>query len=63
MIRDTPMTRAGVRGLRRNLAVALGNSGDSDALDALREDRTEISMSDPVVREHIDWAKVRLERR
>ena len=34
-IGDTAMTRAGVKGLRRNLAVALGNSGDRRALDAL----------------------------
>ena len=40
-IGDTPMTRAGVRGLRRNLAVALGNSGDRRALEALNEERSD----------------------
>jgi hypothetical protein len=31
-IQGTALTRAGVKGLRRNLAVALGNSGDAAAL-------------------------------
>jgi epoxyqueuosine reductase len=37
MIEGTPLTRAGVKGLRRNLAVALENSGDERALAALQE--------------------------
>lgn len=36
-IGDTAMTRAGVKALRKNLAVALGNSGDRRALEALSE--------------------------
>jgi len=57
LIGDTAMTRAGVRGLRRNLAVALGNSGDRRALDAL--DRTELqnATNDPLIIEHARWAK------
>jgi epoxyqueuosine reductase len=36
-IGDTAMTRAGVKALRKNLAVALGKSGDRRALEALSE--------------------------
>ena len=58
-IGSTPMTRTGVRGLRRNLAVALGNSGDPRALDALRAP-ADASAADPVVAEHVTWAQSRL---
>ena len=61
MIRETALTRAGVRGLRRNLAVALGNSGDDHAREALRDDRDEATLTDPIVREHVRWARKRLE--
>jgi epoxyqueuosine reductase len=54
------LTRAGVRGLRRNVAVALGNSGDAHALAALDEDRPDPLVRDPVVAEHVEWAKARL---
>jgi epoxyqueuosine reductase QueG len=51
------MTRAKLTGLRRNLAVAIGNSGDADALAALQERRADQpSAADPMVTEHIDWA-------
>jgi epoxyqueuosine reductase len=57
LVRGTPMTRAKVTGLRRNLAVAIGNSGDESGLGALAEDSDERpSARDPMVREHIDWA-------
>jgi epoxyqueuosine reductase QueG len=59
-IGDTAMTRAGVRGLRRNLAVALGNSGDRCALDALNEDRSDETIRDALVVEHAEWAKQKL---
>ena len=63
VIGDTAMTRTGVRGLRRNLAVALGNSGQDEALEALRDDdRDEPTTVDPIVREHVQWARARLER-
>ena len=58
-IGTTPMTRAGVKGLRRNLAVALGNAGDPRALEALNEPRDQ-SASDPLVVEHVEWAKRKL---
>jgi epoxyqueuosine reductase len=56
-IGETPMTRAGVNGLRRNLAVALGNSGDERALDALDEDAADATKCEPLVIEHVEWAK------
>ena len=60
-IGDTAMTRAGVKGLRRNLAVALGNSGDRRALEALEETSTVTgTKSDPLVLEHVAWAKSQL---
>jgi len=60
-IGTTPMTRAGVKGLRRNLAVALGNSRDPRARDALGEPR-EGTANDPLVVEHVEWAKAKLKR-
>ena len=52
------MTRAKVAGLRRNLAVAIGNSGDAQAIDALdTEDADRPSLADALVREHVDWAR------
>jgi epoxyqueuosine reductase len=51
------MTRARLAGLRRNLAVAIGNSGDEDALAALREPGPDrVSAADPIVAEHVEWA-------
>ena len=58
-IGDTAMTRAGVRGLRRNLAVALGNSGDARALEALEEPDCDTA-KDPILAEHIAWAREKL---
>jgi epoxyqueuosine reductase len=57
-IGQSAMTRAGVGGLRRNLAVALGNSGDPLALDVLDERHTaDGTAGDPRVVEHVEWAK------
>jgi epoxyqueuosine reductase len=56
-LKGSAMTRAKLVGLRRNLAVALGNRGDRESIDALQEcadDRP--SSSDPLVREHVTWA-------
>jgi epoxyqueuosine reductase len=64
LVKGGPMTRAKITGLRRNLAVAIGNSGDEDALAALDEPSDERpSADDPVVRDHIRWAKIRSEDR
>ena len=49
------MTRAGVRRLRRNVAVCAGATGDADALSALRE-VDEPTCDDPIVAEHVHWA-------
>jgi epoxyqueuosine reductase QueG len=49
------MKRAGVRRFRRNLAIALGNSGDPEAAAALAG-HDEPTCRDPLVAEHIDWA-------
>ncbi len=62
-IGDTAMTRAGVKGLRRNIAVALGNSGDERALDALKDvSAVEGMASDPLIAEHLTWAMAKLAR-
>jgi epoxyqueuosine reductase len=56
--RKSPIKRAKRRGLLRNVAVALGNSGDPaqrPILDRLAEDE------DPLVREHALWALQRLD--
>jgi epoxyqueuosine reductase len=53
-----PMTRAKIAGLRRNIAVAIGNSGDVEAIDLLdAEDADRPSLADALVRDHIDWAR------
>jgi epoxyqueuosine reductase len=60
LTRGGPMTRAKVAGLRRNMAVAIGNSGDAEAIDALAgHDSDRPSLADALVREHIEWARTR----
>lgn len=60
-IGDSAMTRTGVRGLRRNLAIALGNSGDARAAAALAESAPpDDSRSDALVLEHAAWARSKL---
>ena len=58
LLEGSAMTRAKLVGLRRNLAVAIGNSGDPAAMAAM-EERSEDrpSAEDPMVREHIEWAR------
>ena len=57
LVKGSAMTRAKITGLRRNLAVAIGNSRDPDACAALEERRPDQpAASDPMVAEHIDWA-------
>jgi epoxyqueuosine reductase len=59
VLKGSAMKRAGVRRLRRNLAVALGNSGDPGAAAALA-DSPEPTAADPLVVEHIAWAVEKL---
>jgi epoxyqueuosine reductase len=61
LMADSAMSRAGVRGLRRNLAVAIGNSDDSEALEALNDVDSSAapSLDDPMVAEHVAWARTR----
>jgi epoxyqueuosine reductase len=59
-VKGSAMTRARLTGLRRNLAVAIGNSGDAAAIAALAdesEDRP--SAGDEMVVDHIRWAVTR----
>jgi len=70
-IEGTALRRAGVRGLRRNLAVAIGNAGPpvTSVLDAgevpgatpaeAARDDARPSLQDPMVAEHISWARRR----
>jgi epoxyqueuosine reductase len=58
-LKNSAMSRAGLRRLRRNVAVCAGATGDEAALAALQE-TGEPSAVDPLVAEHVDWA---LERR
>ena len=59
LLKGSAMKRAGVRRLRRNLAVAIGNSGDPQAAAALQGSREETA-ADPLVREHVTWAVEKL---
>jgi epoxyqueuosine reductase len=59
VLKGSAMKRAGVTRLRRNLAVAIGNSGAAAAADAL-EGADEPTCHDPVVADHIGWATAKL---
>jgi len=54
-MKRSAMTRAGVRRLRRNVAVCAGATGDAEALTALRDVREPLC-DDPLVAEHVHWA-------
>jgi epoxyqueuosine reductase len=57
LTKGSPMKRAKLTGLRRNLAVAIGNSREADAVRALVEDAVDQpSTANSIVREHIAWA-------
>ena len=59
LMKGSAMTRAKLTGLRRNLAVAIGNSGDGAAMAALDEaSPARPTADDPLVQEHILWAKI-----
>lgn len=54
-LKGSAMSRAGLKRLRRNVAVCAGATRDPGALAALREVR-EPSCTDPLVAEHVAWA-------
>jgi epoxyqueuosine reductase len=57
LLKRSAMTRAKLMGLRRNLAVAIGNSGDAGAIGALQARSDERpTADDDIVREHVRWA-------
>ena len=62
LLKGSAMKRAGVKRLRRNLAVAIGNSGDGEAAVSLR-DCKESTAQDPLVQHHVEWAIGKLEDR
>jgi epoxyqueuosine reductase len=55
LLKGSAMKRAGVKRLRRNLAVALGNSGDPEAAAALVHCAEETARGS-LVAEHVAWA-------
>jgi epoxyqueuosine reductase len=59
LLKGSAMKRAGVKRLRRNLAVALGNSADAAAAGALI-DCVEETARDPLVADHVAWAVEKL---
>lgn len=56
----TPLARIKLRGLRRNVCVALGNVGDAATRPALQQAAAD---ADPLVAEHAAWALQRLTMR
>jgi epoxyqueuosine reductase len=62
LVAGTAMTRPTLAALRRNVAVAIGNGGDPDAMQALLapagdDAPASESTRDPMVGEHVDWAR------
>jgi epoxyqueuosine reductase len=55
--RGSPARRAKLRGLRRNAAIAMGNSGDREFLPMLEKLRDD---EDEVVAESAEWALQKL---
>jgi epoxyqueuosine reductase len=62
LIEPTPMTRAGVTQLRRNLAVAIGNAGGAVPADIFEQADPAAcpSLADPAVAECVAWARRRI---
>ena len=65
LLERSAMSRAKLTGLRRNVAVALGNSATLAAAAAIAEPESPDtpSRSEPMVAEHVDWARRRLAAR
>ena len=62
LLERSAMSRARLTGLRRNVAVALGNGATPAATAAIAEPASPEtpSRSEPLVAEHVDWARRRL---
>ncbi len=60
LIRGTPLARAGAQGIKRNICVALGNTGDNNDLSALQLAEARES---EMVAEHARWAIARIHLR
>lgn len=58
--RKSPVKRVKHRGLRRNVCVALGNTGGPDDLPALEKAARE---DDPLITEHAEWAIAQIHKR
>ncbi len=56
----SPVKRAKRRGYLRNVAVALGNTGDRQALPVLQK---ALNDEEPLVREHVQWAIEKISKR
>jgi epoxyqueuosine reductase len=59
LLKGSAMKRAGVSRLRRNIAVAIGNTGDAAAAGDLMAQR-EPTCGEPLVAEHVGWAVEKL---
>jgi epoxyqueuosine reductase len=60
MFRDSPVTRSRYAGFLRNVAIAMGNSGQ----ERFRAPLERLARhADPMVREHARWALERVPRR
>ena len=55
--KGSPMKRAKLRGLKRNAAVVLGNTGSAEDAEVLTR---ALDDPEPLVREHASWALGRL---
>ena len=58
--KNSPVKRARRRGYLRNVAVALGNSNDTNALPALKN---ALDDSEPMIRDHVAWAIQKIEEK
>ena len=58
--KGSPVERTGRKRLLRNVAIAMGNSGDGDLLPQLDAWASDAAATDPVLREAADWARVRI---
>lgn len=58
--KGSPVKRAKRRGYLRNVAVALGNTGDKHALPVLQN---AVNHEEPMVREHAKWAIEKIKQR